>query len=60
MVSRYALEIIDRALRDIMQNNVPFGGKIILLGGDFRQLLPIKQRSTRSKSVNLSMKFSSL
>ncbi|XP_067216604.1 uncharacterized protein [Linepithema humile] len=42
MSPRYALEIMDRTLRDIMNNNLPFGGKIVLLGGDFRQLLPIK------------------
>ncbi|XP_070165618.1 LOW QUALITY PROTEIN: uncharacterized protein [Polyergus mexicanus] len=30
-----------------------------LLGGDFRQLLPIKIRGTRSEVVNLSIKFSS-
>jgi len=33
---RYALEIINRTLRDIMNNNLSFGGKIIVLGGDFR------------------------
>lgn len=58
MASRYALEIIDRTLRDIMNNDVLLGGKIIILGGDFRQLLPIKVRGTRSEIVNLSIKFS--
>lgn len=43
-----------------MQNNIPFGGKIVILGGDFRQLLPVQQRATRSEIVNLSIKFSSL
>jgi len=42
MAPRYALEIMDRTLRDIMNNDFSFGGKIVLLGGDFRQLLPIK------------------
>ncbi|XP_024875804.1 uncharacterized protein LOC112457136 [Temnothorax curvispinosus] len=42
MAPRYALEIMDRTLRDIMNNDVLFGGKIVILGGDFRQLLPIK------------------
>jgi len=41
-------------LRDIMNNNLSFGGKIIVLGGDFRQLLPIKVHRTRSKIVNLN------
>jgi len=59
MAPRYALEIIDRTLRDIMNNDLSFGGKIIVLGGDFRQLLPIKIHGTRSEIVNLSIKFSS-
>ncbi|XP_018358545.1 PREDICTED: uncharacterized protein LOC108758219 [Trachymyrmex cornetzi] len=60
MAPRYVLEIMDRTLRDIMQNNLYFGGKIVLLGGDFRQLLPIKERATRSEVINLSIKFSTL
>ncbi|XP_011859152.1 PREDICTED: uncharacterized protein LOC105556668 [Vollenhovia emeryi] len=58
MAPRYALEIMDRTLRDIMNNDLPFGGKIIVLGGDFRQLLPIKIHGTRCEIVNLSIKFS--
>ncbi|XP_067215659.1 ATP-dependent DNA helicase pif1-like [Linepithema humile] len=60
MSPRYALEIMDRTLRDIMNNNLPFGGKIVLLGGDFRQLLPIKVHGTRNEIVNLSIKFSAI
>jgi len=47
MVPRYVLEIMDRTLHDIMQNDSYFDGKIVLLGGDFRQLLPIKERAVR-------------
>ncbi|XP_044597772.1 uncharacterized protein LOC123274271 [Cotesia glomerata] len=39
MSPRYALEIDNRTLQDIMNNDIPFGGKIMILGGDFRQLL---------------------
>ena len=60
MAPRYALELIDRTLRDFMNINLPFGGKIMLLGGDFRQLLPVKVNATRSELVNLSIKFSAL
>ncbi|XP_034934873.1 uncharacterized protein [Chelonus insularis] len=61
MAPRYALEIMDRTLRDITnKKDVAFGGKIVVLGGDFRQLLPVKTHSTRSETVNLSIKFSSL
>ncbi|KAB0792783.1 hypothetical protein PPYR_00660 [Photinus pyralis] len=57
---RYALDVIDRTLRDITDCNVPFGGKIMVLGGDFRQLLPVKVNATRSEIVNLSIKCSPL
>ena len=47
MAPQYAMELVDRTLRDIMDNDLPFGGKIIVLGGDFGQLLPVKNRATR-------------
>uniref|UniRef100_A0A6V7JG82 ATP-dependent DNA helicase n=1 Tax=Bracon brevicornis TaxID=1563983 RepID=A0A6V7JG82_9HYME len=59
MAPRYALEVMDRTLRDIMNNNMPFGGKIVILGGDFRQFLRVNVGGTRSGTVNLSIKFSS-
>ena len=34
MAPRYALEIINRTLQMIMGHELPFGGKIIILGGD--------------------------
>lgn len=60
MAPRYALEIVNRSLKCIMGNDLPFGGKIMILGGDFRQLLPIKMGGTRSETLNLSIKFSEL
>ena len=41
MQHRYHMEALDRTLRDITSQNDPFGGKIIILSGDFRQCLPI-------------------
>ena len=41
MVPSHALIAIDRCQRDITLNDVTFGGKIFLLGGDFRQVLPV-------------------
>ncbi|XP_058810408.1 uncharacterized protein LOC131675445 [Phymastichus coffea] len=60
MAPRYALEIVNRALKYIMNNDLPFGGKILVLGGDFRQLLPIKVKGTRDEILNLSIKNSHL
>ena len=56
MAPRYALEIIDKTLRDILNTDLLFGGKIVILGGAFRQLLPVLARGIRSKIVNLSIK----
>ncbi|XP_051158478.1 uncharacterized protein LOC127279882 [Leptopilina boulardi] len=44
MAPKYALEIMDRLLMDLMKSSEPFGGKVLILGGDFRQILPIKDR----------------
>lgn len=52
---RYALEIADRKLREIMQNDKPFGGKCVMLTGDFAQTLPIKEGGTRSEIVDLAI-----
>ncbi|XP_028551783.1 uncharacterized protein LOC114579918 [Dendrobium catenatum] len=45
MVKRTAIESLDRTLRDIMNNSKYFGGKIIVFGGDFRQVLPVVRRA---------------
>ncbi|XP_058810470.1 ATP-dependent DNA helicase pif1-like [Phymastichus coffea] len=60
MAPRYVLEIANRTLQHIMNNDLPFGGKIMILGGDFRQLLPIQVNGTRSEILNLSLKNSHL
>ena len=49
MTKRKAVEALDRSMRDIMDiPNLPFGGKTILFGGDFRQTLPIVIKGTRA------------
>ncbi|XP_063981490.1 uncharacterized protein LOC135164764 [Diachasmimorpha longicaudata] len=60
MAPKFALELVDRTLRNFMCNDLPVGGKIMILGGDFRQLLPVKPNATRSELVDLSIQFSSL
>ena len=41
MCHRYSIEALDKILQDIMHNGNPFGGKVIVFGGDFRQILPV-------------------
>jgi len=38
---RYAIEALDRTLCDLRDNNNPFGGVTLLIGGDFQQTLPV-------------------
>ena len=35
MATSHALNTVDRLLKEIMNNHLPFGGKVTLLGGDF-------------------------
>ena len=60
MIPNDATHAIDRSLRDIMSNNIPFGGKLILFGGDFRQVLPVVIRGTAAKILEKCLKRSHL
>ncbi|KAI3860351.1 hypothetical protein MKX03_003523, partial [Papaver bracteatum] len=52
MAHRYSLEAFDRTMRDITGIAEPFGGKILIMGGDFRQVLPVIPRSARGQTVD--------
>ena len=53
MLDGFQLEAMDRSLRDLMGNpDQPFGGKIILLAGDFRQCLPVVPGANRAGTVS--------
>eukprot|EP00121_Abeoforma_whisleri_P016726 Awhi_evm1s15336 len=60
MMSRYLYEALDRSLQDLCSNNLPFGGKIVIFGGDFRQVLPVVPRGGRAAIVGLTLKRSNL
>ncbi|XP_056688082.1 uncharacterized protein [Spinacia oleracea] len=47
-------------LRDLCDENLLFGGKLIVYGGDFRQVLPVLPRRTQRKEVAVSLVSSSL
>ncbi|XP_076952023.1 uncharacterized protein LOC143625623 [Bidens hawaiensis] len=61
MIHKHAFEALNRTLKDIFKGanrnscqNV-FGGKVIVFGGDFRQILPVLQNGSRSDIVNASL-----
>jgi hypothetical protein len=39
---------------DINNKNIPFGGKIMIFGGDFRQILPVIRKGNRQQIVAAS------
>ena len=43
MMSKIDLERIEHSLRLLMTNGHPFGGKLVILSGDFRQILPVEE-----------------
>jgi hypothetical protein len=60
MAPSYAINAVDKLLREITDLDIPFGGKVLLLGGDFRQCLPVVPHASRSAIVESSIKFSPL
>lgn len=51
MTNRQDLEAVDRCLRDVRKQEIPFGGVVLVCAGDFRQLLPVVQKGTRANSI---------
>jgi hypothetical protein len=61
MMHKHVFEAVDRTFRDIMQRpNELFGGKVVVLGGDFRQILPVVPRGNRGQIVAASLKRSNI
>nr|KAJ0188926.1 hypothetical protein LSAT_V11C900458960 [Lactuca sativa] len=61
MIHKHAFEALDRSLKDILgchlrsNSKLPFGGKAIVFGGDFRQILPVVPNGSRQDIVNASI-----
>ncbi|GJR23423.1 DNA helicase [Tanacetum coccineum] len=56
MNDKRCFEALDRTLRDLM--NAPetlFGGKTVVLGGDFRQNLPVKKGAAKQELIHASI-----
>ena len=52
MMNRFAFEAVVRTFKDLMTNDLPFGGKTMILGGDFRQILLVVVRGTHSQIID--------
>ena len=66
MMHKHCFEAVDRTLRDVLKDHnngrtdLPFGGKVVVLGGDFRQILPVVPQGTRQDIINASINSSHL
>jgi ATP-dependent DNA helicase PIF1 len=53
---RHCAEAVDQTLRDIMRRpNLPFGGKVVVFGGDFRQCPLMVSRGSRAAIVSATL-----
>ena len=56
----FNVEAVERSLRDIMENEDDFGGKIVCFSGDPRQTLPVVKKAGRAKTVKACFQMSPL
>ncbi|XP_020242869.1 uncharacterized protein LOC109821085 [Asparagus officinalis] len=55
MEKRVAIKSVDHTMQDLLSIDELFGGKVVVFGGDFCQVLPVIPRGTRSQTVNASL-----
>ncbi|XP_074310504.1 uncharacterized protein LOC141646532 [Silene latifolia] len=61
MTHRHCFEALDKSLKDVMRvldvenAEVPFGGKVVVFRGDFRQILPVVSKGSRADVVAASL-----
>ncbi|XP_019086450.1 PREDICTED: cytosolic sulfotransferase 1-like [Camelina sativa] len=60
MMNKLCYENLDRSLRDIMRCDQIFGGKVVVVGGDFRQILHVITEGGRVATVLASINSSVL
>ncbi|XP_024958965.1 uncharacterized protein LOC112499930 [Cynara cardunculus var. scolymus] len=58
MAKRQTVEALDRTMQDITGVRLPFGGKIMIMGGDFRQVLLVMRHGTGAQIVDSSLQMS--
>lgn len=60
MANRSVLACVDEICRQIMGTDIPFGGKVVVLLGDFRQTCPVIRKGSKADVINASITRSAL
>ena len=60
MTNKAVLSCVEETCRSVMRDQRPFGGKIIVLLGDFRQTCPVIRGGTKADVLDASIKSSPL
>ena len=66
MLNKYCFEALDHTLRDLLRPSdsnshvEPFGGKVVVLGGDFRQILPVIQKGAQQDILSATINSSEI
>ncbi|XP_057761126.1 uncharacterized protein LOC130981559 [Arachis stenosperma] len=66
MLNKICYEALDKSLKDILRSSssynedLPFGDKVVVLGGDFRQILPVIPMGSRQDIVQATINSSYL
>jgi hypothetical protein len=61
MTNQQCFEALDRSLKDIVSEldnearDKPFGGKVVVLGGDPKQILPVIENASKTQTINASI-----
>nr|XP_009778905.1 PREDICTED: ATP-dependent DNA helicase PIF1-like isoform X1 [Nicotiana sylvestris]XP_009778906.1 PREDICTED: ATP-dependent DNA helicase PIF1-like isoform X1 [Nicotiana sylvestris]XP_009778907.1 PREDICTED: ATP-dependent DNA helicase PIF1-like isoform X1 [Nicotiana sylvestris]XP_009778908.1 PREDICTED: ATP-dependent DNA helicase PIF1-like isoform X1 [Nicotiana sylvestris]XP_009778909.1 PREDICTED: ATP-dependent DNA helicase PIF1-like isoform X1 [Nicotiana sylvestris]XP_009778910.1 PREDICTED: ATP- len=60
MAKKKMIETFDLLLKDLLNTNVLFGGKVVVFGGDFRQTLPVVRNGKREDFIHESLLYSDI
>ncbi|GAA0183205.1 hypothetical protein LIER_30665 [Lithospermum erythrorhizon] len=55
MADKSIIEALNNLLQELCENKLIFGGRLVVFGGDFRQVLPVVPRGTRKEQVEASV-----
>ncbi|KAK3188902.1 hypothetical protein Dsin_028463 [Dipteronia sinensis] len=55
MRKRQTIEALDKMMHDINDSGLPFGGKVVVFGSDFRQVLLVVPKATKEETINASL-----